>query len=84
MQLVFVSATIPTATEESLKELISVRLHIRSSFRLPFSVQQADQIDKALTPSVHRIMPHVPQKFYRIGNQQKLGLFFTLLQSSSP
>ncbi len=28
-----------------------------------------------LTPSVHRIMPHVPQKFYRIGNQQKLGLF---------
>ena len=27
-----------------------------------------------LTPSVHRLMPHVPQKFYRIGTQQKLGL----------
>ncbi|CAF1164398.1 unnamed protein product [Adineta ricciae] len=56
VQLIFVSATIPTATEESLKDLIS-----------------ADQIDKMSTPSVHRIMPHVPQKFYRVGNQQKLG-----------
>ncbi|UJR23006.1 hypothetical protein I4U23_026032 [Adineta vaga] len=64
VQLVFVSATIPTATEESLKELIST-----------------DQIDKTLTPSVHRIMPHVPQKFYRIGNQQKLGLLLKLVKN---
>ncbi|CAF0870213.1 unnamed protein product [Rotaria sordida] len=63
VQLIFVSATIPTTTEESLKELIS-----------------ADQIDKMLTPSVHRIMPHVPQKFYRIGNQQKLGLLLKLVK----
>ena len=33
-----------------------------------------------LTPSVHRIMPHVPQKFYRVGNQQKLGLLLKLVQ----
>ncbi|CAF0948260.1 unnamed protein product [Rotaria sp. Silwood1] len=63
VQLIFVSATIPTTTEESLKELIS-----------------ADQINKMLTPSVHRIMPHVPQKFYRIGNQQKLGLLLKLVK----
>ncbi|CAF3653540.1 unnamed protein product [Rotaria socialis] len=63
VQLVFVSATIPTATEETLKELIST-----------------DEIDKMSTPSVHRIMPHVPQKFYRIGNQQKLGLVLKLVK----
>ncbi|CAF0773909.1 unnamed protein product [Adineta steineri] len=63
VQLVFVSATIPTATEESLKELIS-----------------ANQVNKMLTPSVHRIMPHVPQKFYRIGNQQKLSLLLKLVK----
>jgi hypothetical protein len=32
------------------------------------------------TPSVHRIMPHVPQKFYRIGKQQKLGLLLKLVK----
>ncbi|CAF3918120.1 unnamed protein product [Rotaria sp. Silwood2] len=65
VQLVFVSATIPTTTEESLKELINVC---------------TDQIDKMLTPSVHRIMPHVPQKFYRVGSQQKFGLLLKLVK----
>lgn len=39
----------------------------------PFVWFQADQIEKTFTPSVHRLMPHVPQKFYRIGHQQKLS-----------
>lgn len=32
------------------------------------------------TPSVHRIMPHVPQKFYRVGTQQKLSLLLKLVK----
>ncbi|CAF4729903.1 unnamed protein product, partial [Rotaria sp. Silwood2] len=41
---------------------------------------ETDQIDKMLTPSVHRIMPHVPQKFYRVGSQQKFGLLLKLVK----
>jgi len=33
VQLVFVSATIPTATEETLKELISVRIDLNDTVR---------------------------------------------------
>ncbi|CAF2632750.1 unnamed protein product [Rotaria sp. Silwood2] len=45
---------------------------------------ETDQIDKMLTPSVHRIMPHVPQKFYRVGSQQKFDcclFIFSLFNS---
>ncbi|CAF0729244.1 unnamed protein product, partial [Didymodactylos carnosus] len=63
VQLIFVSATMPTSTEENLKELVNI-----------------ESFDQLTTPALHRIMPHVPQKFYRIGSVQKLNLLLNLVK----
>ena len=34
---------------------------------------QLDSLVKVTTPHLHRLMPHIPQKFIRIGSDQKPG-----------
>jgi hypothetical protein len=53
--------------------------HIEYNF-LIFSFQ-TESLVKVSTSQVHRLLPHIPQKFYRLGQSQKPGQLLAMVKT---
>jgi hypothetical protein len=52
-------------------------------FHFLIIIFQTESLVRVATSQVHRLLPHVPQKFYRLGTSQKPGHLLAMVKSDA-